>query len=125
MQPLSCYQVNNELTHVDSVSPLNEDDTSCIKELRDVLERHGKLDRIGIHLLHKHFELNSDEILLETTDDSKREQNIRVVKTSNLPTDVTFLDTAWRLDSGEVAVKCRMKCVEYSGGSHHNQHSFG
>ena len=58
----------NALPHIDDIDPLNVGDHKCMEELRDVLEKHGKLSRFGITLLHRHFDLSDGEILVEYTD---------------------------------------------------------
>jgi len=49
-------------------------------ELRDVLKKHNALDRFGITLLHKHFDIADDEIMLETTDVENKKFHMRPVK---------------------------------------------
>lgn len=48
------------------------------------IEKHNCIDRFGVALLHKHFDLQEDEVLLETTDVDGREQWIRPIKESYL-----------------------------------------
>ncbi len=48
--------------------PLDETDIDCLREIRDVLARHGKLQRFAVHLAHRHFELGPDEVLIERPD---------------------------------------------------------
>jgi hypothetical protein len=85
---------------VDDVQPLDAADLPCLAEVRDVLAKHGKLDRFGVRLQHRHFDLAASEILLETCDPETR----TLVST---PVDATgfepgsVLETAWRLSSGE------------------------
>ena len=70
----------NKLQDIDVVKPIGESDAECLKEIRTVLEKHNCLSRFGVSLLHSHFNLAEDEILLETTDVSKREHWVRPVK---------------------------------------------
>ncbi len=60
------------------VAPIDGDDLACMVEVRDVLTRHGCLDRFALHLVHKHFELGADEVLVEYSDPATREQWQRV-----------------------------------------------
>ncbi len=69
----------NRLQDIDSVRPIDESDAECLEEIRSVLQKHNCLSRFGVSLLHSHFDLKEDEILLETTDISKREHWVRPV----------------------------------------------
>lgn len=40
---------------------LNSEGAACLAELREVLGKHDRLNRFGITLIHKHFELSEDE----------------------------------------------------------------
>ena len=80
LQPLQW----SNLRHIDDVRPIDATDAVCLDEIRGVLERHGYLDRFGVALLHSHFQLADDEILLETTDVKSREHWVRPVSRSSL-----------------------------------------
>ena len=41
---------------INDVEPLNEGDQACLTEIREVLKKHGKRERFGVALLHRHFE---------------------------------------------------------------------
>lgn len=60
------------LPDIDQVVPLGPDDPQLIHELRDVLDRHGALERFGITLLHQHFDVAEGEVLVETVDPAAR-----------------------------------------------------
>ena len=53
-----------KLPTIDEVVPVGPDDEACINEIRSVLARHNALQRFGITLLHKHFDITDDEVLL-------------------------------------------------------------
>jgi hypothetical protein len=74
----------NSLSHIADMEPIGDADGPCLEEIRQVLLRHGREDRFGVSLLHSHFPVGPGEQLLETTDVDKREQLVRVVKTSFL-----------------------------------------
>lgn len=101
----------SRLKHVDDVEPLNDGDATCIAEIRDVLYKHGKLDRLGVALLHSHFPLADDEVMLEETDEEARIQTLVPVKASEMgPTD---MGTIWKLQAGADIVAmawCRSYC---------------
>ncbi len=62
----------SELPDIDEVRPLNDSDTDCFASIREVLRNHGRLDRFGVALLHSHFSLDPDEIMVECSDDESR-----------------------------------------------------
>ena len=70
----------NGVPDLDDVKPLAEDDYPCLKEVRDVLARHGKLDRFGLALIHSHFAVQPDECLVEFVDADARTLTIRPMK---------------------------------------------
>lgn len=70
----------SRLDNIDNVRPIDAGDAPCLNEIRDVLAKHDCLRRFGVSLLHSHFELADDEMLLETTDVAKREHWVRPVK---------------------------------------------
>ena len=72
------------LSHAPEVSGIGDNDASCMAEIRSILQRYDCLDRFGVNVLHSNFELADDEILLETTDEAKREHWVRPVKKSVL-----------------------------------------
>ncbi|EXU69134.1 hypothetical protein Z951_04660 [Streptomyces sp. PRh5] len=61
---------------------LGPHDAEFVRDLIVVLEKHGNLDRFGLCLLHDHFPLDTDEVLVETNDPETRSLNIRVEKAS-------------------------------------------
>lgn len=71
-------------------------DDELFQDLAEVLKRHSALDRFGITLLHKHFEIAADEALLETTDIESRKQFLTTVKRGELVT-LNAIETSWRL----------------------------
>lgn len=81
MTQIAVYPLQwSSLEHIDDVRPIDERDADCLEEIRHVLEKHGSLRRFGVALLHSHFGVADDELLLETTDVEKREHWVRPVK---------------------------------------------
>lgn len=74
----------NSLRHIADMRPIDDSDGPCLEEIRAVLLKHGQAERFGLALLHSHFDVADDEILLETTDVDKREHYVRPVKKSFL-----------------------------------------
>lgn len=69
----------NSLSHIADVPPIGDSDAACLEEVRQVLLKHGQVERFGLSLLHSHFDLADDEVLLETTDVERREHWVRPV----------------------------------------------
>jgi hypothetical protein len=96
-----------QLPDIDDVTPLGSQDQACIDELHRVLERYGALERFGITLLHQHFELGPNEVLVEAVDVDNRVLTIRPQKVSQLgPT----IETSWRLDPLTGQQRCETLC---------------
>jgi hypothetical protein len=72
------------LDYIDNVRPIDDTDAPCLEEIRQVLERHGALSRFGVALLHSHFEVAADEMMLETTDTVKRVHLVQPVKRADV-----------------------------------------
>ena len=116
--------VHNVLPAGEKVEPLSMQDKECFKEIRDVLKKHNMLERFGVALLHKHFDIADDEMLVESIDEENRTQIIKPLKKSVVEQmEGQILETCWSLKEGnEVIQGCYMACV-YSNGKHSNQHT--
>jgi hypothetical protein len=97
------------LPDIGAVEPLNEKNAPVMAELYEVLKRHGALGRFGVTLLHQHFDIAEDEVLLERTDPVSRRQVIEPVKINTLD-GKNPIQTSWRLDTGMPSMYC--VCVE-------------
>ena len=105
--PTSSEPVTPTFKPLEAVEPLAADDMECFAEIRAILERHNKLDRFGVVLLHEHFPIKKNEVLLETSDASSRSMTLepKILDTS----DVQAIDTQWYLGKSMPLslVKCR------------------
>ncbi|EWC60764.1 hypothetical protein UO65_3905 [Actinokineospora spheciospongiae] len=99
------------LPDIDDVPPLTEADRPCFDDLRAVLAEHGMLGRFGIALLHEHFEVADDEILVETIDVATRTLVSRPEKIADLGAYAS-VETSWRLDDPDTApmARCTTAC---------------
>lgn len=111
----------NGVPDLDEVKPLSEDDYPCLKEVRDVLARHGKLDRFGVTLIHSHFAIGPDESLVELADAGTRTLTIRPMKNAAMAGKV--IETQWRLSDIGPLVSCFQGCF-WNEGTHHWQHQY-
>ena len=109
----------NQLLDIHDVKPLDDEDYECLEAVRDVLRRHGKSSRFGVALLHKHFDLDEGEILVEWTDVENREQTIRPESASEV--DGSTIETIWQLGDG--VAEPVMRCIQYCGANIHGGHS--
>jgi hypothetical protein len=97
---------------ISEVAPLSQDDRECLKALRDVLEKYGALDRFGINLIHKHFEIADDECLVETIDIENRTLTTRPMPKQTVG---KAIETQWHLANGEPCLVCDQQCVYNNG----------
>lgn len=95
----------SRLEDLRDVAPVDAADLACLAELRDVLARHGRLDRFAVHLLHKHFDLRDDEVLVEYSDRARREHRLRVEHRDS-PAARHAVPTTWVLDRARPFVVC-------------------
>lgn len=114
---VECMQWNT-LSHIADIKPIDDSDSACLEEIRRVLQKHSCLERFGVSLLHSHFQLSDDEILLETTDLDKREHYVRPVKKSFLAqNDITAQTTVIGFDEKGHYQYCG--CNPRASGHHH------
>ncbi len=98
------------LKDIEDVEPINDSDLECLAEVRDVLAKHGKRERFGVALLHKHFDMEEGEVLVEETDKDARELTIRPMKQDEAGNTVP---TIWKLGDGvcQPLLGCLSRCV--------------
>lgn len=112
------------LPDIDDVQPVGPNDQIIFDEVREVLQRHGALLRFGMTLLHQHFDMSDDEVLVESIDVENRTlssspQIAKGVKSA--------IETSWRLDDPTGAKLCETLCrkerdidgKEYHLGAHY------
>lgn len=103
----SSSPTNQTFNTLDETAALSADDLKCFAEIREVLRKYNNLERFGVTLLHRHFDLQDNEILMETSNAGTRTMSLepRILDT----TDVTAIDTQWYLGQSMPLslVKCR------------------
>lgn len=112
------------ITEVRPFSPHDPKDIQCFDEVRQALEKYDCLSRFGICLLHRHFDVFSDELLVESCNHSTRTLTIEAVKRANLDSKGSLIETRWNLNPKKPipAVSCETYCWEDSKGKHHLSH---
>jgi hypothetical protein len=117
MRKLSIETIQwTSLADIDEVEAVSDSDYAVLDELRRVLVRHGYTHRFGICLLHKHFDLANDEVLMETTDANARRSTLVVERRGEQLTN--SIETMWKFSdkSGPLVVtKCVARCHYDSG----------
>ncbi len=109
-----------QLPNIIEVKPLSDSDKETMDKLYQVLKEQNALNRFGITLLHEHFEVADDEVLIEFTDIETRTQTIKPVF-KNDPELIDAIETSWRLDTGFPVMSC--KCKKYGTGDHSHYNS--
>lgn len=117
VKPMQWIQIKD----LHECDPLGASDIECMKDVRAALEKHGKLDRFALHLIHKHFVIDDDEILVEYSDANSREQFFRVEKIDSCDAKAS-IPTTWTLDQMEPVAVC--VCAKRSSG-HLGRHETG
>lgn len=93
------------LPDIDNVEARSEADDACFAEIRDVLDRHGALGRFGVTLLHQHFDIGDDELLVEQVDVDTRTLTIQPVSVVDVA-NRRVKETHWRLDTDATLTAC-------------------
>lgn len=119
----------NHLPEIHDVMPLGTQDRACLEAVREVLAKHECLDRFGLSLLHKHFEMAADEILVEEVDEKTRTLVTKPVSVMVLSADLeTGIATQWhwkRNADGAFEQVCVSRCFpgNWESPGHSNQHT--
>ena len=110
-----------KLPDIDELRPVGPEDQPCLDELKEVLIRHGALSRFGINLLHQHFEIGANEVLVEGIDEENR---VLVIQPKILSEVRGGVETSWRLDDPVGRQLCEVVCQserDYQGVLYHNR----
>lgn len=105
------------LPDISEVGPVTAEDMECMQEIAEVLRRRDRLERFGVTLMHKHFPVAEDEMLVESCDPQTRTLTIQPVKKAKLE-GLEYTSTSWHLGTGEPIVDC--KCIKM-GADHSHQ----
>ena len=117
IQPMQWTRVSD----LGDVPPLDEADLACLLELRDVLLRHGRLERFALHLVHRHFALGAHEVLVETCDPALREQRLRVRRRDSVALRGA-VPTTWLLVEDAPHPLATCVCAVRDGQGHLGRH---
>jgi hypothetical protein len=111
----------SKIQQIEALEPISDADYRVLNEIRDVLLRHGFQDRFGVCLIHKHFDIEDDEIAVEESDETNRVSTIRVMRRDEAE---GAMETAWQFDEQEVRAgrNCTMKCKGFGMTGHSPYH---
>ncbi|HEX5997891.1 MAG TPA: hypothetical protein VFZ16_00615 [Hyphomicrobiaceae bacterium] len=124
MSAVNFAQSVNTLGHIDDINHRLPEDDAVFAEVREVLKRHGAETKYGLTLLHKHFDLKADEVLVEYTDVTSRTQLTKPVRIDDIA-DKNLIETMWRLDDEHVMRGCSRFCFptyESDGAPKHDRY---
>ncbi len=108
----------SRLQFVADVKPIDDSDAPVLEAIRSILEQHNCLDRFGITLLHNHFDIDDDEIMMEFTDLEKREHRVSPMKRADLEQEgIDILTTVVGFDKNGYFQGCG--CNPKASGHHH------
>ena|SRR5947199_298363 len=108
-----------KLPRIEEVAPVSEEDEACLAEIRDVLLKHNRLNRFGVSLLHDHFDVGDDELMVEVCDVEQRKLISMPFKREDIAGSKT-IETNWRFEvngTGRPILTCIESCF-FSGGKH-------
>ena len=91
-------EINHDVTtaataHIDEVKDFTNEDKKCLGAIHKVLKTYGKTEKFGVNLLHHHFPLSNDEVMLETCDLETRTFTIKPVKRAEI--EKSAVSTIW------------------------------
>lgn len=107
----------SRLPDISEVEHLTAKDDELVRELREVLRRHDATGRFGLMLLHQHFDIADDEILVETVDVEGRTLTVRPLPAAPY-VDMRSIETQWRLDTDSVLQRYVQVCPGPSTDTH-------
>lgn len=111
IQPMQWERVPD----IDEVAQFSENDEACFREIRAVLKKYDALDRFGLTLIHSHFEIRDDEVMVESTNTETRTQTVRPMLVGELDQQ-EYTITNWKLSEGENIVKRTCVCTRTNQG---------
>ncbi|GAA5124103.1 hypothetical protein GCM10025762_48610 [Haloechinothrix salitolerans] len=115
-----------KLPDISEVVPFGarEEDQRCFDEIRAVLQKYDALQRFGVTLLHEHFDIGDDEVLVESVDVVNRVLSSTPGKPNRRP---GVIETSWRLDDPVGRQRCETLCIrdrDIDGNEYHRQQHY-
>ena len=111
--------VHNHLPDITEVSTIDASDFACLNEIKAVLLKHQKAEKFGVNLLHKPFEIEKNEMLVETIHLADRTLITRPVIATETQKK-NLVQTVWCFSSDESLAKaCESFCPTTPDGAHY------
>ncbi len=106
----------NDLPSIHAVERVDPSDEACLEAVREVIALHGKTRRFGVTLLHQHFPLGDDELLVEHCDVERRTLVTAPMKGSEVIAR-RYIPTVWRFDGprANVCAYCPVHGNQHDG----------
>jgi hypothetical protein len=119
--------MSTSLPDITEARPLGAGDERLVADLHEVLVRHDAAGRFGIALLHDHFPVGDDELLMETCDVERRTLTTTPVPLADLGSDGRLIETLWAFERGEAgalqaALVCKVGCFVDLKDKHKRTH---
>jgi hypothetical protein len=102
----------NRLAGISQAERRLDSEAQLFGEIRELLKKHGVEKKYGLALLHKHFDLADDEVLMEYTDLESRTLITKPTPRSKASA-VNAVETVWSLESGDMTTACAAFCYYY------------
>lgn len=98
--------------HIPDISEMSilETDAQCFREIRDVLKKYDALDRFGLTLIHSHFEIGEDELMMELTDAANRTHTVKPIPMTEID-EKELTITHWKFTDDESVVAKGCACA--------------
>jgi hypothetical protein len=93
---------------IHEVEPISDKDSEILQQLREVLVKYNAIDRFGVTLIHKHFELQENEQLVEFTDVENRRLTIQPVANGQA---INTIETSWKFSEASSGPHPLTVCV--------------
>lgn len=106
------------LPDISETPPISDADTACLRELQAVLEKHDATGRFGLTLMHKHFDIAEDEMLVEFPDVESRTLVTKVMRQDSVPKNELTI-TSVSLANGKIIAGCRCAITSNGHGAYH------
>jgi hypothetical protein len=108
------------IVDISATEGFTANDAECFAEIRDVLKKFGLLEKYGISLIHRHFDIAEDECLVEKVDADARTLTVAPMRKAELAPGTTTT-TLWKLTDDDKVAEIGCQCYVSNRG-HEGRH---
>jgi hypothetical protein len=72
-------------------------DSASLRRCADLISAISPQRRIGLALIHSHFDLHDGEVMVETVDSDSRVCTVRPMRLDSIPAEAELVPTIWEL----------------------------